>query len=133
MALMNVREEIRRRGWFQTIPIGSLGPNEIEQYDRDNILLKRGRRQFGAFNRIDIINQSYTTLMILPDFSSQRAIIVPPSSIISRDEITYQEFEVRNIGSELVLPDTVFITFGYEPPIMRERAELPAGARKKGW
>ena len=134
MALSNlpVRREQQDRGFSTTITVGSMSHGEHVQYERDNVLLKAGRRQYGVFNFIHIVNQSNAVIQITPDFAFNKRIIVPAGVIMTKDNISYQEFDIRNIDStNSVNADELFITFGYEPPLVRDRTP-PVGARWKG-
>ena len=129
--VLNVRDEVRRRGWSQTIRLGAIAAASVIQYGRDNSALKAGRRQYGAFNTITIINQSAVTIGFYPDFVENKVIIVPAGTIIGKDEITFQEFEIRNLdASTAVAANAVTITFGFEPPIVRDRNISLAGGRR---
>lgn len=129
--VLNVRQETRRRGWSQTLRLGAITAGARLQYDRDNASLKAGRRQYGAFNTVNIINQSTVTVMFLPDFVEDRAIIIPQNTIISKDEITFQEFEIRNLDASTgVNANEITLTFGYEPPLKRDRDTPLSGGRR---
>lgn len=125
-----IRKEYRDRGYSKVIRIATaLTPNAVLQYGRDSEDLKSGRRFCGVFNTINIINQSDALIAILPDFVESKMIMVPAGIIIGKDGISFQEFEIRNIDStETADANTVTITFGFEPPLMREKG-YPRGAR----
>lgn len=133
MKSLTVREEVSRRGWSKTFdaPVIYYGTVPV-QYNRDNNLLRAGRRQIGAFNFINAVNRSTGTLGIYPDFVTERGIIVPPGTIITRDNITYQEFELRCLTGAFITAGEVTITFGYEPGLLREEG-FPSGARRRGF
>lgn len=125
-----IRKEYRDRGFSKVIRIATaLAPNAVLQYERDSVNLKAGRRVCGVFNTINIINQSDALIAVLPDFVEDKMILVPAGIIIGKDGISFQEFEVRNIDStETADANTIAITFGFEPPLVREKG-YPRGAR----
>lgn len=126
-----IRKEYADRGFSSTITVdAALTPGSHRQYDRDSAYLKAGRRQYGVFNTISIINQSDALLVIRPDYSDDKKIVVPAGIIIGKDGISFQEFDLLNVdASETMDANKVFITFGYEPPLIRD-TKRALGARR---
>lgn len=131
MSVNAVRQELRARGFSKTITLtAALTPGGIKQYDRDSDELKAGRRQFGVFNNINISNQSSADIVVRPDFAESREIVVPAGIIIGKDQISFEEFEIRNIDTTATMEaNKVRVTFGFEPPLMREHGTV-TGARR---
>lgn len=127
-----IRKEYADRGFSSTITVdAALTPGGHRQYYRDLAPLKAGRRQFGVFNTISVINQSDALLFIRPDFSDDKKIIVPAGIIIGKDGISFQEFDIINADpTETMDADKVFITFGFEPPLLRDTKKA-LGARRQ--
>jgi hypothetical protein len=126
-----IRKEYQDRGFSSTITIdAALTPGGHRQYGRDSSYLKAGRRQYGIFNTISIINQSDAVLVIRPDYVEDKKIVVPPGIIIGKDGISFQEFDLLNVdASETMAANTVYITFGFEPPLLRDH-KAALGARR---
>lgn len=131
MSVNAVRQELRERGFSKTVILtAALAPGVIKQYDRDSDELKAGRRQFGVFNTINISNQSTADIVIRPDFAESREISVPAGIIIGKDQISFEEFEIRNVdAANTAAANTIRITFGFEPPLMRDHRHV-TGARR---
>lgn len=127
-----IRKEYQDRGFSATLVVNTaLTPGKQRQYERDCVALRAGRRQYGIYNTITIINQSDATLSIRPDFVTGKQIIVPAGSIISKDGISYQEFDIINIDStQTMAANTVYITVGFEPPLLRDH-KAALGARRR--
>ena len=125
-----VRKEYQDRGCSVSIALPALAAGGHLQYDRDNSYLKSIRRQYGILNTIHIINQSDALVVIRPDFADSKRIIVPPGVIIGKDEISFQEFDILNISDVTMEENKVTLTFGFEPPLLRDHKKA-LGSRRK--
>lgn len=127
-----IRKEYADRGFSSTITVdAALTPGGHRQYGRDDTELRAGRRQYGIFNTISIINQSDAALVIRPDFVADKQIVVPAGIIIGKDGISFQEFDLLNVDTvETMAANTVYITFGFEPPLLRDH-KAALGSRRR--
>jgi len=116
-----IRRELRQRGVSKTISLAAIAAGAMKQYDRNSSELRSALRQFDCFNTISIMNNSTELIQVNLDFTDYKAIYVPAGTILGKDNITFQEFEVHNLDSaNTTAVKEVFITFGYEPALLKE-------------
>lgn len=128
--MSSVRDEIAAQGWLTTFSPPKLDKKTMLQYERDDPMLQGGRRRFGAYNTITVYNQSAADIKLRPDFADSRTIYCPAGSVITMDEIVYQEFSVENVSdTDNADAGSIVIIFGYQAPVTRERARKLSGAR----
>lgn len=116
-----LRAESRKNGVFRSISLGALAAKALKQYDRDNADLRSINRQFSAFNRIEVINNSSVKIYVDLDFTTQKRLAVNANSVFIKDSVMFQEFNVTNASTTTAISDgEVDITVGYERPLLRE-------------
>jgi len=130
--LSAVRDEYFRRGYLKTliVPV-ALPVGGFVQYDRDSAEIRPIRRQFGIMNTITITNQSDAAIKVRPDYTDGRAIVVPSGTIIGRDSVSFQEFDILNIDAiESADANTISVVYGFEPPAIKDY-RAGEGARRR--
>lgn len=120
-----IRAELRRRGWTKTLAIPAMTAGALHQYSRDDDSLRPGIRAYGAFNLITVMNLDDTSAVkIRLDYSTDRIVIAPPGAVVTMDQITYQDFQVENIGAATIAVDKVFVTVGFERSLLRDERDM---------
>lgn len=125
----SIRAELRRRGWTKTLAIPAMTAGALLQYSRDDDALRPGIRGYGSFNLITVMNlDTSSTVRVRLDYSADRIVIAPPGAVVSIDQITYQDFQIENIGATTIAVDKVFVTVGFERPLLRDERDV-SGAK----
>jgi hypothetical protein len=116
-----LRAESRKSGFKYSFDLGVLAAKALSQYERDSTTIRNINRNYGYMNLISVINNSNVQLAIDLDFSSQKRIVIPASSAITRDLENFQEFNVINLSTTTATAaNEVNITIGYERSLLRE-------------
>jgi len=118
--VQDIRAQSRFAGVKKVYDLGALANGAMVQAERDSGDLKVINRQFGYLNFITVINNSTSKIFVDLDFTTEKRFVVPSGSMITVDSVMYQELNVTNAGPDAITAGQVYVSIGYERPLMRE-------------